>query len=246
MRVIVRMTDMINAPKAESLNIEALNSSADVRNNSKEVRTDFDSTPYTKFCEQLKHREHKWWQARQRLVKLKERQMFWFGENSLMMWLLWQLVSYVVVAIVLMLLSNTLNTPLYFWHYMAVFGIQTLLFIMMFVYKGWLGNYLQKSIDNADLVREQALNEMYILASDSILPDIHANAPISLQAIHKRYESQLKLASLQRLLQKEVDAGRLLLDQYQIEAEILPPEFADDELTPYANEMIYRSLVAYS
>ena len=57
----------------------------------------------TKLHELLKQREQSWWQVRQELINLKERKMVWYGENSLMMWLLWQLVSYVVVAMVLML-----------------------------------------------------------------------------------------------------------------------------------------------
>ena len=84
---------------------------------------------------------------------------------------------------------------------------------------------------------------MVVLASDSIFPDIHANAPISLQHIHERYEAQLRLASLQCLLQKEIDAGRLFLGQQEIEARVLPPELADDELIPHAGNMVYRSLV---
>lgn len=234
---------MLKASKTNHLDIkalntfEALNTSTNVKDNKEQCAN---------LCKQLSRREEQWWQARQRLISLEERRMFWFGDNSLIMWLLWQLVSYVVVAILLMLFGKLSDTSLLLWHYMAVFSVQTLLFIGMFACKGRLANYLQNSIDNADLTREQALNEMYILASDSILPDIHANAPISLQTIHERYNSQLRLASLQRLLQKEIDAGRLILSQYQIEAELLPPELADDELSPHAAEMIYKSLVHVS
>ncbi len=228
---------MLKAPKPSHLNVGALNTSADTDNNHKHGAG---------FYKQLSQREAQWWQARQRLIALEERRIFWFGDNSLIMWLLWQLVGYVVVAIMLMLVGKLLNISLLLWHYLIVFGIQTLWFVAMFAFRGRLATYVQNSIDNADFAREQALNEMYILASDSILPEIHASAPISLQAIHERYQSQLKLASLQRLLQKEVDAGRLILSQYQIEAEILPPELADDELSPHADEMIYKSLVQLS
>lgn len=197
----------------------------------------------TAFYQELQRREQQWWQARHRLITLQERQLFWFGDNSIIMWLLWQFVSYVVVALVLMLLSKLFHMHLYLWQYMVVFGIQTLIFITAFAAKGRLANHIQHSIAKADSIREQKLNEMVILASDSIFPDIHAHAPISLQHIHERYEAQLRLASLQCLLQKEIDAGRLLLAQREIEARILPPELADDELTPYAADMIYKSLL---
>lgn len=197
----------------------------------------------TEFYKELQRREQQWWQARQRLIRLRERRMFWFGDNSLIMWLVWQLVSYVVVFMVLMLVSRLLNITLFLWEYVAVFGLQTLIFIIMFASKDKLANHLKNNINKADLVREQTLNEMYILASDSIFPDIHAHAPISLQHIHERYESQLRLASLQCLLQKEIEAGRLLLSQHEISARVLPPELADDELIPYAGEMIYKSVI---
>lgn len=197
----------------------------------------------TAFYQELQRRERQWWQARHRLITLQERQIFWFGENSLIMWLLWQLVSYVGVALALMLLSKLFAVHLSLWQYMTVFGVQTALFITMFALKGRLANLMQDNIHKADLVREQMLNEMVILASDSIFPDIHAHAPISLQHIHERYNAQLRLASLQCLLQKEIDAGRLLLSQREIEARILPPELADDELSPHAGDMIYKSLL---
>lgn len=229
---------MLKASKVNHLNIEVLNAS----NNN----TSDNNVQHAGFCEQLKLREQQWWQARQRLIALEERWMFWFGDNSLIMWLMWQLVSYVVVAIMLMLFSKLLNMQLYLWQYMSVFGVQTVLFVVMLSSKGRLANRLQNRIDNADFVREQALNEMYILASDLILPAIHASAPISLKTIHERYKSHLKLASLQRLLQKEVDAGRLILGEYQIESEVLPPELADEALSPYADKMVYKSLVNIS
>ncbi len=232
---------MLKASKVNHLNIEVLNAS----NNNTDNTSD-NNVQHAGFCEQLKLREQQWWQARQRLIALEERWMFWFGDNSLIMWLMWQLVSYVVVAIMLMLFSKLLNMQLYLWQYMSVFGVQTLLFVVMLSSKGRLANRLQNRIDNADFVREQALNEMYILASDLILPAIHSSAPISLKTIHERYKSHLKLASLQRLLQKEVDAGRLILGEYQIESEVLPPELADEALSPYADKMVYKSLVNIS
>ncbi|MEN2752362.1 hypothetical protein AAIR29_12055 [Psychrobacter sp. FBL11] len=233
---------MLKASRANHLDDDTLNDNInDVKNIGDDV-----SLQKTSFCEQLKQCEQQWWEARQSLVALKERWMFWFGDNSLIMWLLWQLVSYFIVAVILMLLSNLLNVELYLWTYMTVFGVQTALFAIILSSKGRLANRLQNRIDSVDLVREQALNEMYILASDIILPAIHASAPISLQTIHERYKSHLKLASLQRLLQKEVEAGRLILGQYQIEAEVLPPELADEALSPYADKMIYKSLIDMS
>lgn len=202
-----------------------------------------DSENRNSFYKNLQLREKQWWGARQHLITLKERQMFWFGENSFIMWLLWQLVSYVVVAIVLMLLSNLTNSELPLWQYISIFSVQTVIFLLLFAFKGRLANNLQSKIDAEDSAREQALNEMLILAADSIFPDIHASSPISLQHIHERYESRLRIASLQCLLQREVDAGRLLLAPQKSEMRILPPELADDELRIHASTIIYKSVV---
>ena len=201
----------------------------------------FDGNQRAELYEQLIQREHSWWQTRQQLTLLKERQMFWFGDNSLMMWLLWQLVSYVVVALILMLLSRLLNMSLPLWQYITLFAIQTLIFIVMLGFKGRFANHLQSKINQADVLREEVLNEMTILAADTLYRDVHAKAPISLQQIYEYYDAEFHLASLQRLLQKEVDAGRLMLGQRQLEAEILPLELADDELKEHASEMIYKS-----
>ena len=202
-----------------------------------------DNDKRTAFYEQLQHREEYWWQARQQLSTLEEQSLFWFGDNSFIMWLLWQLVSYVIVAIVLMLIDRFLGVQLSLWHYLVIFGAQTLIFIGLLFNKGRFANRIQQKIDDAIVASEEALQEMYILAADSIFPDVHAHAPISLQDIYHRYHAQLRLSSLQCLLQKEVDAGRLLLGQNQVEVQALPPELADDDLVPYANHMIYKSAV---
>ncbi|MBU5616648.1 hypothetical protein KPY62_05950 [Psychrobacter sp. TAE2020] len=195
----------------------------------------------SKVYKQLIRCEQQWWKTRQRLVILKERQLFWYGDNSLKMWLLWQLLSYIVIAIVLMMLSKLLQLHLTLWQGVMVFGLQTLFFVGMLVSKTKLSKHMQHNIDQQSLIREQALTEMNILASDSILPDIHANTPISLQHIYERYDAQLRRASLQRLLQIEVEAGRMMLGAQNLLVEILPPEFADNELIPYARKMVYTS-----
>ncbi|WP_201620339.1 hypothetical protein [Psychrobacter maritimus] len=202
----------------------------------------FDGNQRAELYAQLKQREHNWWQARQQLTLLKERQMFWFGDNSLMMWLLWQLVSYVIVAMVLMLLSKLLDIALPLWQYMSLFVIHTLIFIVMLGFKGRIATHLQHKINQADVLREEALNEMTILAADTLFTDVHAKAPISLQQIYEYYDAEFHLASLHRLLQREVDAGRLMLGQ-QVEAEILPLELADEELKELASEMVYKSVL---
>ena len=203
----------------------------------------FDGSQRVELYEQLKQREQNWWQARQQLTLLKERQMFWFGDNSFMMWLLWQLVSYVVVAMILMLLSKLLNMSLPLWQYMSLFAIQTLIFIGMLSFKGRIANHLRNKINQADVLREEALNEMTILATDSLYLDVHAKAPISLQQIYEYYDAEFHLASLHRLLQREVEAGRLMLGQQQIGAEVLPLELADEELKDHASEMVYKSVL---
>lgn len=197
----------------------------------------------TRVCQQLKKREKQWWKARQRLVKLRERQIFWYGENSPMMWLLWQLVSYVVVAIGFMLLFKMLNMRLTLNQYLLIFAIQTMVFITFFALKGRFKEHLQNKIYRAELHRDQALNEMIILASDSIFPDIHTRSPLSLKSIHQQHNQHLRLASLHCLLNTEVDAGRLILQQQQIKADVLPLELADNELSLIADSLIYKSII---
>lgn len=198
---------------------------------------------HTRLYELLKQREQYWWQARQQLLIHKERKMVWYSENSLMMWLLWQLVGYVFVAMVLMLLSNLLNIVLPLWQYIALFILQTAIFVFMLMAKGRTANKLQRKIDKDEMVSEEAFNEMVILAEDSLFPDVHANAPISLRELHDYFDGEFHLASLHGLLQKEVDAGRLLLTQQLLDAKILPPDLADDELDEHASEMIYKSVI---
>ena len=203
----------------------------------------FDNRQDLEVYEQLKQREQAWWKARQKLILLKERQMFWFGDNSFMMWLLWQFVSYIVVAMVLMILSRVLDISLPLWQYVALFGIQTLIFIVMFSFKDRLAQHLGREIHQEDLSSEEMLNEMTILATDSLYRDVHAKAPISLKEIYKYYDAQFHMASLHRLLEKEVDAGRLMYGEQKVEAGILPLELADDALKEYARALIYKSLI---
>lgn len=198
---------------------------------------------HTRLYELLKQREQYWWQARHQLLNRKERKMVWYSENSFMMWLLWQLVGYVVVAMVLMLISNLLNISLPLWQYMALFVLQTAIFVFMLMAKGRMANKLQRKIDKDEMISEEAFNEMVILAEDSLFPDVHANAPISLKQLYDYFDGQFHLTSLYRLLQKEVDAGRLLLTQQQLDAKVLPPDLADNELDDHASEMIYKSMI---
>jgi len=200
-----------------------------------------DNLSRDKLYELLKQREQCWWQARQQLTSRKEKKLFWYGENSLMMWFLWQLVSYVIVAMLLMLLSKLLGIMLPVWQYVALFAIQTVIFIVMLSLKGRMANILQRKIDKDELQREEALSEMIILAEDSLYPDVHANSPISLRQLYEYFDQSFHLASLHCLLQREVDTGRILLTQKQTEAEVLPPDLADDELNEHASEIIYKS-----
>ncbi|MGO2278835.1 hypothetical protein [Psychrobacter sp. AOP7-D1-21] len=216
-------------------------------NNDDSIATDInnenldDSLQRSELYKLLKEREQYWWQARQQLINRQEKKVFWFGENSLIMWLLWQLVGYVVVAMALMLLNNMLNVSLTLWQYVSLFVLQTLIFVVTFAAKGQLANKLQRKIDNDELMSEEALNEMVILAEDSLYPDVHARSPISLEALDDYLNGQFHLASLQCLLQKEIDAGRLIMQQQPLEVGVLPPDLADDELNEHASEITYRS-----
>lgn len=196
---------------------------------------------HTRLYQLLEQREKSWWQVRQQLLNHKERKLVWYGENSLMMWLLWQLVSYVVVAIVVMLLSNLLDIVLSLWQYIGLFILQTVIFIIMLATKGRNAHKLQRKIDQDEMIREEAFNEMVILAADSLYPDVHAKAPISLRQLYEHFDGRFHLASLHGLLQKEVDAGHLILGQQQLNAKVLPPDLADDELDEHASEMVYKS-----
>ncbi|MDN3453232.1 MULTISPECIES: hypothetical protein [unclassified Psychrobacter] len=189
----------------------------------------------------LKEREQCWWQARQQLIERQEKKMFWYGENSLIMWLLWQLVGYVLVAMALMLLNNVFSISLPLWQYISLFIIQTICFVSALAAKGQLANKLQCKIDNDELMREEALNEMVVLAEDSLYPDVHAKSPISLEQLDDYLNGQFHLASLQCLLQKEVNAGRLIMEHQPLEVGVLPPDLADDELNEHASEIMYKS-----
>ncbi len=198
---------------------------------------------HTRLYELLKQREQYWWQARQQLLVYKERKMVWYSENSFMMWLLWHLVGYVVVAMVLMLIGSLLGISLPIWQYVALFVLQTAIFVSMLMAKGRSASQLQRKIDKEELVSEEAFNEMLILAEDSLFPDVHANSPISLRQLYDYFDGQFHLSSLHSLLQKEVDAGRLMLKQQMLGSKILPPDLADDELDDHASEMVYKSMV---
>lgn len=194
-----------------------------------------------KLYARLKEREQCWWQSRQQLIEHQEQKVFWYGENSLIMWLLWQLVGYVAVAMVLMLLNNMMNISLTLWQYITLFILQTLFFVSIFAAKGRLANKLQNDIDKDYLQGEQALNEMIVLAEDSLYPDVHAKSPISLRQLGDYLNGEFHLSSLHCLLQKEIKAGRLILSQMPIEVDILPPELADVELIEHADNIIYKS-----
>lgn len=196
----------------------------------------------SEFYQQLKQREQLWWLSRQRLVVLKERQMFWFGDNSVMMWLLWQLVSYVIVAIILMLLNNLLILQLTLTQYAAIFITQTLILVIMLAFKPRLAKRIENDIAKEQMTSEQMLNEMTILADDSLFTDIHTLSPISLQQIYWHCNSQLRLISLQYLLQKEIDVGRLTLLSPSTKILALPIDLANDELTLDADKIIYKTL----
>lgn len=234
------MTKSYKTSKSDNLSPTEPNSLSNTKTN--HPRSAADPAYTSKICEQLKSREQQWWQAHQRLIELKERQVFWFGDNSVMMWLLWQLVSYVIVALVLMLASKMLGLSLSLQQYILIFALQTLGFIAAFIFKGNLANLLQNKIHRAQLRREQSFNEMLILAADSVFADVHARAPLSLQSIYEHNHRQLRLVSLYTLLNHEINAGRLILQQ-QTQADVLPLELAEDELNEAAADMVYRSML---
>ncbi len=208
----------------------------DIKN--KNLNTDLKSADLYQL---LKEREQCWWQVKEQLIERQEKKVFWFGENSLIMWLVWQLVGYVVVAMALMLLNNMLNISLTSWQYISLFVLQSILYISAFAAKGRLENKLQRKIDKDELMSEEMLNEMVILAEDSLYPDVHAKAPISLAQLDDYLKGQFHLASLQCLLQKEISAGRLIMMQTALELGVLPPDLADAELHEHADYIIYKS-----
>ncbi len=195
-----------------------------------------------KCYEELKQRENRWWQAGQMLSTLKERQMFWYSDNSLIMWLVWQFVAYVVVAMLLMLISKLFNMPLSVWQYLIVVLLQTIVFAVALANRSRLASRLQNKIDEQELARAEAFSEMIILAADCLYPDVHRKAPITLQKLYEDSEVSFYLSSLHCLLQREVEAGRLRIKEQQNQADaLLPPDLADDELASHASEITYIS-----
>ncbi len=83
----------------------------------------------------------------------------------------------------------------------------------------------------------------YSYVTDSFFDKVHSSSPLSLQLIHQQYASQLHLVSLYHLLQQEVSGGRLSLSQHAKNTLALPLDLADDELTLYADNMLYKSIV---
>lgn len=230
----------------ENNNYENINTAEDINSENSSARNVENayvesSQQRTQLYELLQQRERCWWQARQQLISRKERKMVWYGENSLMMWVLWQLVSYVILAMVLMFLNNLFNISLSLWQYIGLFLLQTVIFVAMLAAKRGNGTILQHKIDKNEMVREEVFNEMVILAEDSLYPDVHANSPVSLRQLYDYFDGHFHLGTLHYLLQKEVDAGRLTLGEQQMDAKILPLDLADDELDEHASKMIYKS-----
>lgn len=190
----------------------------------------------------LTAQEREWLAAREHVIALQSRLLFWFGDNSNILWMLAQLISYAIGITVLMFLSRVFDWDIALWHYVVVIIIQTAIFVLAYSSRGRLAHRLEQRIAESDQRRAQSLDKLYTLAVDSILPDIHAHSPLSLSAIESRYQYRLQLASLQLILQKEIENGRLLLSHQDFTVH-LPPEFADYELHQYAEQMIYKSLI---
>lgn len=190
----------------------------------------------------LTAQEREWLIAREQEIALRSRMVFWFGDNSNILWLLTQMIAYAIIAMIIMFFSSAFDWDLSVWHYAAVFILDTILFVIAYSFRDRLAKRLEQRIIQSDQLREQALNKLYALARDSILPDIHAHSPLSLLAIESRYQYRLQLVSLQLILQKEIEQGRLLLNHQDFSVQ-LPPEFADYELYQFAEKMIYKSLL---
>jgi hypothetical protein len=186
--------------------------------------------------------EREWLMAREKVIALQSRMLFWYGDNSNILWVLSQLISYAIGTMLLMFLSRLFDWDLTLWHYVAVFIIQTAAFVIAYTSRGRLAQRLERRIAQSDQRREQSLDRLYTLATDSILRDIHAHTPLTLLDIESRYQYRLQLASLQLILQKEVEQGRLLLNHQDFTVH-LPPEFAEYELHQYAGQMIYKSML---
>lgn len=190
----------------------------------------------------LTAQEREWLIAREQVIALRSRMVFWFGDHSNILWLLTQMIAYAIIAMIIMFISRVFNWDLSVWHYAAVFIFDTILFVIVYSSRGLLAQRLEQRIIQSDQRREQALNKLYALAQNSILPDIHAHSPLSLLAIESRYQYRLQLVSLQMILQKEVEQGRLLLNHQDFSVQ-MPPEFADYELHQFAEKMVYKSLL---
>lgn len=192
--------------------------------------------------EQVRVCERKWQKARARLISLEAQKVFWFGKDSNQAWLVAQLISYVVVIMSFMAAAQIFSLNWSIWDYVGVIMLQSLVFVVFYVSRRKLENHLQSRIERWRAQSELSLIELHNVANDSILPDIHAHSPLSLLAIKSRYNNQIRMASLERILRKEIDNNRMRLHAQGLEI-LLPPEFAEDELRAQANKMIYKSLL---
>ncbi|WP_131668223.1 hypothetical protein [Psychrobacter pygoscelis] len=186
--------------------------------------------------------EQRWFHIREHMIARQSRMVFWFGDNSRVTWLLALLISYVISSMLMMLVMNTLGWERSLRDCALFFVGQGIVFLIIYTLRAKLAQQLQQSINKFDWELEQILNDMYELANVSILPDIHSHAPLSLTEIGQRYHSELQLTSLQLILKKEIEKGRMLLNYQDFEID-LPPEFAESELIEYASNMIYKSLL---
>lgn len=193
--------------------------------------------------QQLLRCERHWQKSRGRLISLEAQKVFWFGKDSGVAWVVAQLISYVVVIMCFMAAAQLFALDWSIWDYAWVLLLQSLVFVAFYSSRRHLERHLQARIERWSQESEQSLVAMYNAAVTTILPDIHAHAPLSLMAIKSRYNHQIKMTSLERILRQEIDSNRMRLNAQGLEV-WLPPEFAEEELRAQANKMIYRSLLS--
>lgn len=191
---------------------------------------------------QLRLCERRWLKARERLISLAAQKEFWFGSQSAITWLMAQMVSYVVILMLAMLMSKLFVWPHSGWLYLWLFLAQPVFFILLYIGRAPLQSKLQSRMTKYNRLRAQALADMHLIATIEVLRDIHKHTPLSLRDIDRRYEQQIQMVSLHRILQKEVEENRMRVSSNGHDIS-LPPEFAEDQLHIDADKLIYRSLL---
>lgn len=198
--------------------------------------------------QQLKRRAKLWLILRQKWQKKQARYALWFGETSLMMWLLALMCSYFLLAILVMFYGqrfDLLFDGLVVW-FGGVFLVWTLVVGILYWQKNNLKDFFYHRLTQLELRIEENFSEMYVLARDSILPEIHAMPSMSLSKLYHYYQGEMSLISFYAILQEEVALHRMgvrYLGQNDYEMLSSFDDVFYQDLLKHSDEIVYFSLL---